>query len=294
MSQEQIIAAIQTCARQLGRVPTRVELKQITGISYPTVRYGFGNMARALREAGFEPTSRGQSISDESLLLDWAQVARDLGRLPGVQAYEAAGHYTRTPFFRHYGSWLAVPDAFRDFAQQKGLEAEWQDILALIGSPMSAGRTHSGKAPSHFSAEGTPSSEDQRKSLPSKSPSGRSYRRTCFRDRPLAGPPIELDGVAYEPVNELGVVFFFGMFAHRLGFRVLTLQQDFPDCEAMHEIQPGKWQRVRIEFEYESRNFHRHRHHPEGCDVIICWRHNWTECPRHLEVIELSKIVKQL
>ncbi len=175
MSQEQIIAAIQTCARQLGRVPTRVELKQIAGISYPTLRYTFGNMARAIREAGFEPTSRGQSVSDENLLLDWARVVRDLGLLPGVHLYEKAGHYTRTPFFGHFGSWRAVPDAFRDFAQQGNLEAEWQDVLQLIGSSI----TNPGKAPSHFSAEGTPSSDDQRKSPLIKSPSGISTGATA-------------------------------------------------------------------------------------------------------------------
>jgi hypothetical protein len=62
----------------------------------------------------------------------------------------------------------------------------------------------------------------------------------------------------------------------------------------MYEVRPGIWQRVRIEFEFESRNFHRHRHHPDGCDIIVCWRHNWRECPPHLEVIELSKLVAQL
>jgi hypothetical protein len=30
-----------------------------------------------------------------------------------------------------------------------------------------------------------------------------------------------------------------------------------------------------------------------GCDMIICWKHNWPECP--LEVVELSKLFgKQL
>ena len=43
-----------------------------------------------------------------------------------------------------------------------------------------------------------------------------------------------------------------------------------------------------IEFEYESRNFLRHLHDPSQCDIIVCWKHNWPECP--LEVIELSKI----
>jgi hypothetical protein len=46
---------------------------------------------------------------------------------------------------------------------------------------------------------------------------------------------------------------------------------------------------VKIEFEYESRNFLRHMHDPNGCDLIVCWEHNWPECP--LEVIELKKAV---
>jgi len=68
---------------------------------------------------------------------------------------------------------------------------------------------------------------------------------------------------------------------------VECLQSAFPDCEAVREIQPGRWQRVRIEFEYESRNFLTHRHPAGECDVIVCWRHNWAECP--LEVVELRR-----
>jgi len=28
----------------------------------------------------------------------------------------------------------------------------------------------------------------------------------------------------------------------------------------------------------------------KGCDPIVCWKHNWAECP--LEVLELSKLVE--
>jgi Homing endonuclease associated repeat len=114
-----------------------------------------------------------------------------------------------------------------------------------------------------------------------------------FRDRPLLGPPLSLPGLGHEPMNETGVVFLFGMLAHRLGFQVESLQAGFPDCEAARQIQPGKWQRVRIEFEFESRNFLTHRHPPEACDVIVCWRHNWLECPNHLEVVELRKVLER-
>jgi hypothetical protein len=33
----------------------------------------------------------------------------------------------------------------------------------------------------------------------------------------------------------------------------------------------------------------KHGHRVEGCDMIVCWKHNWPECP--LEVLELSKVM---
>jgi hypothetical protein len=112
------------------------------------------------------------------------------------------------------------------------------------------------------------------------------------RDRPVMGRPFDLSPLTNAPVNELGVVFLFGILAAELGFQVESLQGNFPDCEARREVQPGRWQRQRIEFEYESKNFERHGHDPRQCDVIVCWRHNWKECPEGLEVVELGKIVR--
>ena len=86
------------------------------------------------------------------------------------------------------------------------------------------------------------------------------------------------------------MIYVFGMLARKLGFEVLRIHQEFPDCEALWEVQPGKWQRVRIEFEFESRNFRKHAHEIDGCDLIVCWVHNWKECP--IEVLELSKLVR--
>ena len=50
--------------------------------------------------------------------------------------------------------------------------------------------------------------------------------------------------------------------------------------------------RVRIEFEYESRNFLTHMHSTSECDLIVCWSHNWLDCP--MEVIELKSLVGKL
>jgi hypothetical protein len=113
------------------------------------------------------------------------------------------------------------------------------------------------------------------------------------RGRPVVyGEPLGLAAMAHAPTNELGVLFLFGIVAADLGFRVERLQAAFPDCEAKREVAPGKWELVFIELEIYSRNFKLHRHNPRGCHAIVCWKHNWPDCPEWLEVIELSKVVK--
>ena len=92
----------------------------------------------------------------------------------------------------------------------------------------------------------------------------------------------------YAPENELGVVFLFAHLAKRMQFRFEEIRQQFPDCIAYRRH--GDTEKlVRIEFEYRSRNFKTHRHNPRQCDCIVCWHHDWAECPKSIEVIELKK-----
>ena len=118
------------------------------------------------------------------------------------------------------------------------------------------------------------------------------FPRRPLKDRPLLGAPTGFPAFPYEPVNEMGVMVLFSMLAPRLGFVIESVQSWFPDCEAKIEVEPGRWQHFRIEFEYESRGFKLHGHDPQKCDLIVCWRHNWKNCPPNLQVLELSKIVK--
>jgi hypothetical protein len=108
------------------------------------------------------------------------------------------------------------------------------------------------------------------------------------------GAHLDFSGLRHEPVNEQGVVLLFGMLAKKLGYVVEAVQTGFPDCEAKRRITAERWERVVIEFEFESRNFRDHGHPADGCDVIVCWRHNWEECPAHLEVVELSSAIESL
>ena len=104
------------------------------------------------------------------------------------------------------------------------------------------------------------------------------------------GEPFDRSPMTNAPVNELGVMVLFGMVAAGLGLQVESVQGKFPDCMAKRQVAPGKWQHLRIEFEYESKNFKLHGHDPKGCDMIVCWRHNWKECPAEIEVVELSRL----
>lgn len=117
--------------------------------------------------------------------------------------------------------------------------------------------------------------------------------RGIDKGRAVLGEPFDRSPMTNAPVNELGVVLLFGMVAAEMGFQVEALWGRFPDCEAKRRVAKGKWQRSRIEFEYESKNFALHGHDPKGCDVIVCWRHNWKAAPENLEIIALEEILRR-
>ncbi len=289
MTRDEIIAAIQECARKLGRPPKRAELRKMAGVSFTRVKREFRGMTAALREAGFDPKGPGHLIRNEDLLLDWARLARKLGKLPSLKRYGFEGRYTHVPFLRRYGSWRAVAAAFGKFAREKRLERQWRDVLKMIETAKaeewkrSAAGVRRRGGPAQMDGEGEPETWNTR--------ANEWARRKLLPDRGLAGPPMGLEAMAHEPATEQGVVFLFGAVAPKLGFRVLTFRQSFPDCEAMREVRKGIWQRVLIEFEYESRNFERHGHRRDGCDVIVCWRHNWKDCPKGIQVVELRRVM---
>ena len=116
----------------------------------------------------------------------------------------------------------------------------------------------------------------------------------CPVDRELYGAPLDFRNLRHAPVNEMGVVCLFGKVSEELGFVIESIQGGFPDCVAKRYIGKGKWIVRRIEFEYESENFKGHGHAPEGCDMIVCWNHNWPECPKNIEVIALREEIERI
>jgi hypothetical protein len=264
-TKENVLTAIRECAEKLGHPPSLLELRQHSGVEERHVRKHFLRYQRALAECGMMREGPGYRVSEEALFKDWAELARRLGKVPNINEYDMYSRYSHRPLVSRFGNWRQVPMGMVALAEENGWEVEWKDVVDV--------------ARAHLRQAGEPARMSKRYSTPNED--------GIFADRPTYGPPLVAAPLAHGPMNEAGVVFLFGMLAAQLGFVVTRIQTEFPDCEAMWEVKPGVWQRVRVEFEYESQNFVRHLHNAEECDVIVCWLHNWEKCP--IKVVELRK-----
>jgi len=108
------------------------------------------------------------------------------------------------------------------------------------------------------------------------------------RKRSIVGDPINFKGLIFGPLNENGVIFLFSKMHEELGIFIEAIQPSYPDAKARRKTHRG-WEDVWIEFEYKSSSFKVHGHDPKECDIIVCWEHDWKNCP--LEVIELKSII---
>jgi len=275
-SKEEVLKAVRGAVEGAGgRMVSLKEFLLVSGMEAEDLRGLFTGWDEALRAAGFVPCD--SRIDPRRLLGDWGKVARRLRRVPSRKEYDREGKYGAAELTRRFGAWTTMPGAFRAFA---GDGKRWRDVLALF--PES--RLGDEESPAGGEAARREAEPEQR----------RVWCRPGVRlgGRPVCGDPLGVGAMRNAPMNEQGVVFLFAILAEGMGFHVEALQAGFPDCEARRRVGTSGWQARRIEFEYESRNFHEHGHAPEGCDMIVCWVHNWAECPKHLEVIELSKVVK--
>lgn len=269
---QKIVKAIAATARKLRRTPSLLEFVAHTKYSQNSVFRHFAKWNEAVRAAGLRQFRGYTRPLDKQLLEDWGQTVRKKGAAILRKEYRLAGKYYPDTLGRRFGGWASLPRAFRAFAKGK---PEWADVVSLL-SPT---------PPRRFS---------RLKKMLSRQTGPRPALHRHLRGRTTYGNPINFRGLRHEPVNEQGVVLLFGMLAKEMGYVIEAVQAGFPDCEAKRQIATDRWQRVNIEFEYESKNFREHGHPETGCDVIVCWRHNWAECPKQIDVVELSSVVKSL
>ena len=274
-SREDVLEAIRRCTAELGRPPSKKEFESHSGISEYWIVQHFGSWRDAQRAAGVQSHTGNIKLTDDELLADWGRIVRLHREIPTRDLYRREGEFSPGVFEKHFGPWSALPGKFRAFAKES---PDWADLMVLIPEPTARWQPLLRPSASSDAAGPVLNAAEQ-------------ARHSKLADRPTYGNPIDFRGLRNEPLNEQGVVFLFGMVAKELGYMVEAVQTGYPDCEAKRQVGPNNWQRVRIEFEFESNRFN---HPPDGCDVIVCWRHNWPECPPHLEVVELSSVIKTL
>lgn len=73
--------------------------------------------------------------------------------------------------------------------------------------------------------------------------------------RRIFGDKIVFKSLSCAPVNELGVVYLFGVLHDIFDFKIESIQSGYPDCLARRKTGRNRWEEVRIEFEFESRSF---------------------------------------
>lgn len=271
MTREEVIAEIRKATEEMGHVPALSELTRTKRVSPHAIRRYFGHYITALEACGLERIGHGYKASLAALFDDWIRLVRKSRKVPSLNEYEANGKFSTGPFVKRFGGWTHVASGMMRYAVERRIDAEWKDELDIVAAHLEASPIQIRNSP-----------------WISNSTSGPNLRP----GEPVYGPPVVPFELLLAPTNEQGVLFLFGAVAKRLGFAVTHIQSGFPDGEAFREIEPGKWQRVRIEFEYESRNFTEHKHDPEKVHLIVCWSHTWEECP--LEVLELKSAVKRL
>ncbi|MBN1928827.1 MAG: hypothetical protein JW764_04745 [Chlorobiaceae bacterium] len=286
---EEMIEQIKGIAGKLGAssVPRHEFLKR-TGFSERKIQSLFGSYNELVKAAGLKPrifpTSDVPMYSDRELL---DEVARIL-RLPEAKLtrifFDQNAKFSSSVCERRFGGWLnTVKSASEqlDPVNDKILLAKIHEYTSPPARPVTNRQTIK-----NFNI--TESDE------PAEQIEHPGYEFIQSSTQNIYGEFVNFRGLQHAPVNEQGVVFLFGMVCRELGYIVEIVKPGFPDCEAKRKIRskPGMWQRVRIEFEYQSRNFRSHGHDPDQCDVIICWEHNWPECP--IEVIELKSALRPL
>jgi len=271
ITKESIIEKIKEIAMQKGvtSLSRKIFIAE-SGISeYEYLKF-FNTWNEAVTAAGLESQDFAKPYQKENLFQNLREVFEKSEGLCSRTKFNKISSVSHDSYRRHFGSWQEALINFKKWLEDNKYDYPW--ITELPDS-----------LPDEIIEETQEKSEEADFKKQWKATSGNKY-----------GSFLNFRGLQHAPINEQGVIFLFGMVCLELGFIVEAVQSGFPDCEAKRRIDSKKdhWERVRIEFEYRSSNFREHGHNPTKCDLIVCWEHDWKDCP--IEVIELKKVLSEL
>jgi len=270
MDREAIVKEIKRIAVEIGTgTVSRSQFKSKSGISEWQIYKHFDTWNEAVEAAGLTPIDVSR-INDTDLFREMKDVFVKFGGVCTRTKFHKLSRYSADVYKKRFGKWNDILLSFKDWLKESGEDFPFLNQLPSVTNL-------------HKVEEGIPTKKRKIETVSWNSIGTITY-----------GTFLNFRGLQHAPVNEQGVVFLFGMVCFELGFVVEAVRTSYPDCEAKRRVnrKRDEWERVRIEFEYYSSHFRDHGHDPNGCDVIVCWHHNWPECP--LEVIELKTVIQSL
>jgi hypothetical protein len=272
-TREDLVAAAKNASLEMKGPLSSSDFTRITGISQYHIYKLFpeGGWTEVQRLAGIELHPRyNQPLSDEELITECHRISTKLGHIPTWAVFNSMASISSDVVRRRFGGLQGTLAHYREWLLANEPDSPVLEILSTKSRH---------EIPSPPTVELTKATSNVRWSKV---------------DATVFGAPMDFRGLRHAPINEQGVVFLFGMISYELGFIVEAIHASFPDCEAKRLVDSSqnRWQRALIEFEYQSSNFKQHGHDPSKCDLIVCWDHDWKDCP--LEVIELRTWINQL
>lgn len=271
LSGDHLVELARDVAARLGKdTIARSEFLRETGLTEWQVMKHFNTWNELVEAAGLRvfPNRR---LDDDELFTALRDAYATAGGIVSRTRLRKVCRVSDSVYAHRFGRWPNVLAQFRRWLLDNDPEFPYLDDLPQDGEV--ALRTIAAARPGVVHQPGRPEG---------------AANRTKY------GPFLNFRGLQHAPINEQGVVFLFGMVAFDLGYVVEGIGTGYPDCEAKRSVgrDGDVWERVRIEFEYRSRHFRDHGHDPTACDVVVCWEHNWPDCP--IEVLELKSAIEAL
>ncbi len=263
-----ILKELRRVAAKLGQTSlSRNDFQAHGRLSRSIVESRFGGWNAAVAAAGLRPLPKSGSnkqtldkTPDGELLKEIVQLTTELGRKPTKDLMTARGRFDPQTYAARWGSW------------EKALSAADE----MYGFP-----------DLHVEAPG-PSPQRAVAPVTDRTTPRRRRRRVLY------GEPIDFRGLRHAPLDEHGVAFLFGMISRELGFLIESVDSQYPHCRGKRSVDPDgrRWESVSIQFEAGSSSFRERGFSPEECDLIVCWLHDWDDCP--IDVLELRSRIGNL
>jgi hypothetical protein len=267
-TKEELIAKVQEVARRLDTTTiSATQFFREAGIGSGAVVHHFDTWSGFCAAAGLASFPRNVKLTDDEVFAAMRDAFVKLGGVTTQRAFLKVFPYSRHRFATRGKRWTEILVALRQWCEKNDPAFPYLEQL-----PATAPIRRSLRPATVIAAAG-------------ELPPPRDAARTM-------GEHLGFRAMTYAPINEIGVVFLFGMVAHELGYSVEMLAAGFPDGDAKRRVQGGRFERVRIEFEWCSSRFRDHGHDPARCDLIVCWEDDWPDCP--VDVLELKKVVREI